>query len=107
VSRELLAGEGSQQPAGHGRGDHGVSGRHCADRGEQLVGLGVFEQEAAGACAQPAVRVFVEVERCHDDHAGAVAGGEDSPGGFDAVGTRHPDVHQDDVGVERCGLPFP
>ena len=50
---------------------------------------------------QRAVDVVVEVEGVQDEDpgCGSVRVGGDGAGGLDAVEDRHPDVHQDDVGV--------
>ena len=73
------------------------------DRGVELVGVDVLEQEAAGAGAERTEDVVVDLE-CgeHDDpHVGEVGVGGDLSSGFDPVGPWHADVHQHDVG--SCG----
>ena len=50
-----------------------------------------------GARVQRADGVLVEVEGGQDEHPDPGVGGGDAPGGLDAVGARHPDVHQHDV----------
>jgi len=70
------------------------------DRGDQLLGRSVFEQEAARARSQRLVDVFVEVERRQDQHRGrALSVSEDPTGRLEPVQVGHLDVHQDDVGT--------
>ena len=85
---------------GAGRED-GVAGGDGADRGDQVVGLGVFEQEAAGARAQPGVDVVVQVERGQDQHLRPQPGIGDVAGRRDAVTAGHPHVHEHDVRAQR------
>src|SRR3984957_4906834 len=67
----LLAGPGGElagQAVGGGRPEDGVAGGDGPDRGDQAGGLGVLEQEAAGAGPQPGVDVIVKVEGGQDQH---------------------------------------
>jgi hypothetical protein len=63
--------------------------------------LRIFEQEATCSCTQGGVDVFVEVEgRQHDDACSAerwIRG--DGGSCADPVSTRHPDVHENDIGT--------
>ena len=66
---------------------------------QQLLGMGVLEQEAAGPGAQRGEDGLVDVERRQHDHPRrrlAVAL-DQQPRGRDAVQPRHADVHQHDV----------
>jgi hypothetical protein len=94
------AGDLFEQPARRGRRHYRVAGRDRPDRGQQLLRLGVLQQEAAGAGAQRWEHVLVEVERGQDDHPrrrGAVAVDQHTSR-LDAVEPGHADVHQHDVG---------
>ena len=97
-AREAVGDLLEQPPRGAGR-DDGVAGRHRADRGEQLLRLGVLEQEAARAGADGREDVLVEVEGREHHHARRrVAVALDEVGGRgDAVEAGHADVHEDDV----------
>jgi hypothetical protein len=66
---------------------------------DQVSGLGVLDQEAAGSGADGLIDKLVRLERRQDDdlHAGQVVLGGDAPGGLEPVHVRHPDVHQHDV----------
>ena len=94
------AGELLDQALGDRGRDQRVAGGDDADRGDELFGEDVFEQEAAGAGAQCVVDVLVEVEggEHQDRHRMVIVGlGEDSASGFEAVDVGHLDVHQHDV----------
>jgi hypothetical protein len=69
---------------------------------QQPIRLAVLEQEAAGAGAQRAVDVLVELEHAEDEDAtpGRPGVAEDAAGGLDPVAAGHADVHQDDVGAQ-------
>src|SRR6202020_2290943 len=82
-------------------GQDGVAGRDGADGGDQVGGLGVLEQEAAGAGSQAGVDVVVEVEGGQDQHLGRQPGGHDVASRLDAVVAGHPDVHEHHVGTQR------
>jgi hypothetical protein len=75
--------------------------RDDVDRGDQLLGRHVLEQEAACARAQRLVDVLVEVERRQHEHGDriAVRFGEDPAGRLQPVEPRHLDVHEHDVGT--------
>ena len=88
------------QPPGDGRREQRVAAAHQPDRGDQVLGGDVLEQEAAGPGGQRGVHVLVQVERGqHDDPRAvpAARGGQDPPGRLEPVHLRHPDVHQHDV----------
>ena len=73
----------------------------------ELGGGGVFEQEAAGPGPQRLVDVFVEVEGGEHQHSRPCwdgGGAEDLAGCLQSVHDRHPDVHQDDIGLQLAGL---
>ena len=74
LGRGSGVGERGQQPRGHVRRDERVAGGGRTDRLSEQVGAGVLEQEAAGAGAQRAVDVLVEVERRDDDDRERVRG---------------------------------
>ena len=88
------------QAPGDGRREQRVAGPHQPDRGDQVLGGDVLEQEAAGPGGQRRVHVLVQVERGQHDDPRAVpgpCGGQDPPGRLEPVHLRHPDVHQHDV----------
>ena len=104
---ELLRRRGPRHPGellDHAPRDRGrekrVAGGDRADRGDQLLGRIVLEDEAAGAGSERLVDVLVEVERREDQDPRAAVGGEDAPGRLEPVELGHPDVHQDDGRVE-------
>ena len=66
------------------------------DRGEELLGRVVLEDEAACTGAERLVDVLVEVERRQDEDPRRVVGGEDPPRRLEPVELRHADVHQHD-----------
>ena len=90
-----------EQLAGGGCRDHGRSGVHRADRGEQELGVGVLQQEPARSLADRAGGRLVEVERRehHDPRRIGSASRQQLGRGREAVHHRHPDVHQHDVGA--------
>ena len=79
-----------------------VDGAHGIDEG---LRIGVLEQEAAGAGAQGAQDVVVDLEHGEDEDArgGERRIGADPTGGLDAGEARHLDVHEDDVGTQLGG----
>ncbi len=99
--RAQARGHVRQEPARRGRGDHGVAPVHGADRGEQLLGRGVLEQEAAGARLDRVERVLVQVEGGQHHDARGVRPAQQGAGGLDAVHLRHAHVHQHDVGARH------
>ncbi len=106
----LLSGELTDEAVGSARRQDGVACGDGVDGGDQAGGLGVFEQEAAGAGPQPGVDVVVEVEGGQDQHLGRQPGGHNVAGRLDAVAAGHPDVHEHHVGTQRgahgeCGRP--
>ena len=71
----LTRREPLDQPPGDGGREQRVAAAHQPDRGDQVLGGDVLEQEAAGPGGQRGVHVLVQVE-CgqHDDpHVGAVS----------------------------------
>src|SRR6185437_10103503 len=78
---------------------------------QQVGGLGVLDQEAAGPGTDRLVDVLVGLEGGQDDHLdpGQVVVGGDAAGGLQAVHPGHPDIHQHHVGalaegqVDRLG----
>src|SRR5690625_4146933 len=107
------AREVGDEPSGGGGGDDGLALVHGADRGEHLLGRGVFEEERRGADLDRLEHVFVEVEGREDDDlrgvpAGAavrVRGRGECFGGGEAVHVRHPHVHEHDVDVVGAKQP--
>ncbi len=66
-----LVSVGVEEQPGHPRRHDGVSGGDDADRVGELVDGDVFEQEAAGAGAQPGEGVLVKIEgRQYEDLRG-------------------------------------
>ena len=63
-----------EQAPGHRRGDQRLARRHDADRGDEVRGRHVLEQEPARAGAQRLDDVLVRVERRQDEHARRLAG---------------------------------
>ena len=72
-----------------------------ADAAHELFAGGVLEQEAAGTGEQGVVDELGAVERRQHDHPDRVQRAGDPTGRLDPVETRHPDVHQHDVGADR------
>ena len=101
------AGDGGQQPPRDGRREQRVTGRDDAHGAQQVRRLGVLDQEPRRTPADRLGDVLVELERGHDDHAHARRPrfGDDPPGRGQAVGPRHPDVHQHDVRQQLEGQP--
>jgi hypothetical protein len=94
-ARELL-----DQPLGDRGRDQRLAGGEGVDRGDELLGRSVLEQEAARASPQRLVDVLVEVECRQDQHRGrGLSVGEDPAGCLEPVQVGHLDVHQDDVGT--------
>src|SRR5699024_1095199 len=96
----------SQQVEGQGRGDQGVAVRSRPDSGDEEVGTGVLEQEAAGTSVECGIDVFLVIEgRDHDD----LRVGRDLGQGRETVEAGHADVEEDDIGsfppgqVDRLG----
>jgi hypothetical protein len=97
----LSAGELLNETLGGARSEDGVPGCDRADGGDQVAGLGVFEQEAAGARTQPGVDVIIEVEGGQDQYLRRQPSGHEVAGGLDAVTAGHPDIHEHNVGMQR------
>jgi hypothetical protein len=95
------ARERRDQAAGDARGEQGVAAGGDPHRADQILRLGVLEQEAARAGPQRLVDVIVGLERGQDDdlHPGQGAVRGDPAGGLEAIDPGHPDVHQDHVGA--------
>ncbi len=102
--RTWHAGELLDHASRDRRREERVSVGNRADRGDQLFGRVVLEDEAAGARPQRLVDVFVEVERREDQNPRAVVVRENAPGRLKAVELGHADVHQDDARMETRGL---
>src|SRR3954447_6008580 len=104
--RRLLvrAGELRDHPPGHRRRQQRVTAGHRADGGDQLLRRVVPEDEAARARPPRPVDVLVEIGRRQDQDAALRVGGQDPARGLEPVQLRHPDVHQDHVGVLARGL---
>ena len=86
-------------PGRHLGREQGVPAGDRTDRVDELLGVGVLEQEAARPGPQGVEEVVVAVEgREHDDPAEVRR--DDRPGRLDAVHHRHLHVHEDDVGCE-------
>ena len=90
-----LPGEPVEQPPGDPRRDHGVAAGDRPDRGQQLLGRRVLEQEAAGPGLQRGERVLgLGVEGGQHEHPGRplrvaqIARVASTPSMH-----RHPDVH--------------
>src|ERR1700733_8566221 len=66
--RGVLDGELADEALGGAGREDAVTGGDGPDGGDQVVRLGVLQQEPAGACTQPGVNVLVEVERRQDQH---------------------------------------
>ena len=96
--------------AGHEAGQHLgaeqrlplMDGAHGVNEG---LGVSILEQEAAGAGAQGAQNVVVNLEHGEDEDARGRERrvGADPSGGLDAGQARHLDVHEDDVGEQLGG----
>jgi hypothetical protein len=100
-TRQWSGGEPLEQPPGHRGGQHRLPSGHDADGLHQVVRRHVLEQEPARPGLHGGVDVLVEVEGRQRQHARRRrCPREQPPGGLDAVESRHPDVHQDDVGPE-------
>ena len=97
-----LVGEGGEQPAGDVGGDQRVAVGRRVDGLHEQLGPGVLEQEAAGAGAQRAEDVLIEVERGdhHDRHRVRHVWPGQAPRHLDAVEPGHPDVDEEDVGTQ-------
>ena len=98
------AGELGDQAAGDRRRQQRFAAGHDVHGLDELGGLDVLEDEAAGTGAQTLVDVLVEVEGGQHQHAGRGVGivAKDCPGGLQAVHLGHANVHEDDVRL-LCG----
>src|SRR4051794_13620279 len=95
ASRWRPAYELDDQAAGDLGCQQGVPGRNGVNRGDQLVGWAVLEDEPARARLEGVEDVLIEVERRQYQHAYARGGGEDTAGGLEAAGGGGSDVHPD------------
>ena len=92
--------EALDEAAGDGGGEQRVAGADHTHGGDQAFGGDVFEEEAARSRGECGVHVLVEVEgRQDDDGRRGPGGGQDLPGGFQAIDLGHPDVHEHHVGA--------
>jgi hypothetical protein len=105
--RPRPGGELRDQPSGDGGGQERLTGRDHPDGPDQLGRVGVLYQKAGRARAEAVEDVLVQLERGQDDHVHAVQAGlcGDPAGRLDAVQARHPDVHQQHVGLLLDGQP--
>src|SRR5664280_1224352 len=99
-------GELGQQLGGHGGRDQRLATAHGADGHGHLVDRDLLEQVAHCTGLDSVVQVgFLVTDRQHDD-PGARDGVFDRHTGVDATASRHPDVHQHDVGQGVGGLAY-
>ena len=79
-----------------------MDGAHGVDEG---LRVSVLEQEAAGAGAQSAQDVVIDLEHGQDEDARGRERrvGADPGGGLDTAQAGHLDVHEDDVGAQLGG----
>ena len=99
--RDRLGGHGCERlddAQGHRRVEQAAPRGDGPDGGDELLGRGDLEQEAAHAGPERLGDVLVPVEGREHDHLRPGMGGEDAPRALDAVDPWHPDVHEDDVG---------
>ena len=68
-------------------------------RGDQLLGPGIFEQEATCPGAERTKHVLVQLERCQHEDPDCRLRRHDPPGRLDAVKPGHPDVQHGYVGL--------
>ena len=93
------------QASGYARCEERVTTGHDPNRTQQLLGLGVLDEKAAGPRAERLEHVFVGLERGQDHHPDtcqSIIRGNPA-GGFDAVGAWHPDIHEHDVREQTLG----
>ena len=94
------------QTLGGRRRDDRIALEHGANRIEQRLRFGVFEQKTRSAGIDGGHHIFIQIECGQDDHTGRLrairAGGQRSntAGGFDAIHARHAHVHQHHIGVQ-------
>src|SRR5205823_4953661 len=93
------------EPAGGPGSEERLAFGDDAERAQEIRGLGVLDEEAAGSGTQRLEHVLVEIERGEDDdaHRGELAVLGDGPGGGETIGAGHANVHQHDVGTLRPG----
>jgi hypothetical protein len=103
VARGLGAADRGDQAGGDGGREDRAAFRRRADRGEEFVARGVLQQIARRARLDRGERVGVGVVRRQDEHLRAGGAAGQLADGVDARAARHPQVHQDDVGVEVGG----
>ena len=90
-----------EQLTGGGCRDHGRSGMHGADGGEEELGIGVLEQEPARPLPDRPRRRLIEVEGREHHDARRMLVAQQLGGRREAVHHRHPDVHQHHVRPRR------
>jgi hypothetical protein len=88
-------GHGADEPPRDGGGQQRISAGDGSDALQEDVGLGVLDEEAAGAETKGFVDVVVFVERREDHDPRPVQALllQDPPGRLKTVHPRHPDVH--------------
>jgi hypothetical protein len=102
---DLAVGRALDEPGDQAAGQAGRQQRLAAgddsDAVQELAGIGVLDQEPAGAGVQGVDDVFVMVERGEYQHVdvGEVGCFGDAAGGLEPVDVRHADVHEHDVGL--------
>ena len=101
-----LAGRGPQarqvadDPGRGRRRDGGLAARDGLDHRPKLGRLEVLEQVAAGPCLDRGEQVLLVLADGEHHDRRLRPGRGDRPGRLDAGHPRHPDVHQDEVGLE-------
>ena len=98
---DLAGAHGGEQPARGPRGDDGVAVVDGADRGDEVLGRGVLEQETGRTGLDGAHDVAVGVEGGQDDDPPGDAAGHELAGGGQTVEPRH--LHVEQENVDRVG----
>jgi hypothetical protein len=97
------AGERVDKSAGHRWCEQSHPLGHGTDRSKQLPFGCVSEKESTGSGSQRLVDVLVQVKRRHNQDGGWGIEGREAPGRGDPVQSWHPDIHEDDVGLQPAG----